>query len=153
MTLWTVAGVGIHILVILRILTRPHRQPASRIAWIIVVLVFPLLGLLAYINIGEVNIGRSRVRKLRKIIENMPSFPQVVPEDEVNLKTNIPELYSPLFAVGESINGFPVVGGNRAELLADSNASIDRMVADIDAAKEHVHLSFYICCRITMDVK
>ena len=144
MTLWTLLGVGIHLLVILRILTRQHRQPASRIAWIIVVLVFPIFGILVYINFGEVNIGRRRVKKLRTIIENMPKFPPAVLGDESNLKTNIPELYSPLFAVGKSINGFPAVGGNRAELPADSNAAIDRMVADIDAAKEHVHLSFYI---------
>ncbi|MEZ5866350.1 MAG: cardiolipin synthase, partial [Geminicoccaceae bacterium] len=34
--------------------------------------------------------------------------------------------------------------GNRARLMADSNAAIDAMVADIDAATEHVHLLFYI---------
>ena len=28
--------------------------------------------------------------------------------------------------------------------MADSNATIDSMVADIDAAKDHVHLTFYI---------
>ena len=31
-----------------------------------------------------------------------------------------------------------------ARLLADSNATIDTMVADIDAAEDHVHLLFYI---------
>src|SRR5262249_11860304 len=39
---------------------------------------------------------------------------------------------------------FQPVGGNTAHLLADSNATIDAMVADIDAAKDHVHLLFYI---------
>jgi hypothetical protein len=36
------------------------------------------------------------------------------------------------------------VGGNRARLLPDSNATIASMVADIDAAQDHVHLTAYI---------
>ena len=36
------------------------------------------------------------------------------------------------------------MGANSAELMLDSNASIDAMVADIDAAEDHVHLLFYI---------
>jgi cardiolipin synthase len=42
------------------------------------------------------------------------------------------------------VNGFQPVGGNTAELLADSNSSIDAMVADMDAAVDHIHLIFYI---------
>ena len=144
MSLWVIIGVLIHLLLIVRILTRPNRSAISRTAWIVVVLALPILGVLAYILFGEVNIGRGRVRKLRKILEDMPVLPASAVGDEPHLAVNIPEKYSSLFAVGKSINGFDPVGGNRAELPADSNAVIDRMVADIDAAKEHVHLSFYI---------
>jgi cardiolipin synthase len=37
---------------------------------------------------------------------------------------------------------FPV-GGNQTGLMADSNAAVESMVADIDAGKDHVHLTFY----------
>jgi cardiolipin synthase len=61
--------------------------------------------------------------------------------------------------MGQSINGYDAVGGNSARLLADSNATIDAMVADIDAALDHVHLLFYIWlpdnngCKIVEAVK
>ena len=42
------------------------------------------------------------------------------------------------------LSGFDPVGGNHAQLMVDSNAAIDAMVADIDAATDHVHLIFYI---------
>ena len=42
------------------------------------------------------------------------------------------------------MNGFEPVGGNHGRLLPDSNASIESLVSDIDAAKDHVHLIFYI---------
>ena len=39
---------------------------------------------------------------------------------------------------------FPVVGENRVELLDRYEDSIDRLVADVDLARETVHLMFYI---------
>jgi len=41
-------------------------------------------------------------------------------------------------------SGFEPVAENNASLMAESNAAIDAMVADIDAATDHVHLLFYI---------
>jgi cardiolipin synthase len=64
--------------------------------------------------------------------------------DSPNLQPKIPETYAHLFRLGHSVNGFEPVGGNCATLLPDSNASIESMVADIDAAQDHVHLTFYI---------
>ena len=45
---------------VLRALMRPHRDPASRIAWVLVILIFPVLGILAYLLLGETSIGRRR---------------------------------------------------------------------------------------------
>ncbi len=145
----TTIGVGLHLLVelalIVRVLLRPHRQPASRIAWVVVILVLPVAGILAYLFFGEVNIGRKRVARLRRVLAGMPALPATaVPADGVNLQTEVPERYQHLFRVGRSISGFEAVGGNSARLLADSNSAIDAMVADIDAAEDHVHLLFYI---------
>jgi cardiolipin synthase len=49
-----------------------------------------------------------------------------------------------LFRAGQSISGFEPVGGNRGTLFSDSNQNVDSMIADIDAAREHVHLLVYI---------
>ena len=139
----TVIAVSLHILVelalIVRVLLRPHRQPASRIAWIVVITVLPVFGILAYLLFGEVNIGRRRVARLRQVIGAMPSFPPAVHGDETNLEANVPERYAHLFHMGRSISGLGPVGGNSARLMADSNSAIDAMVADIDAAEHHVH--------------
>ena len=60
---------------IARILLRPHRDPASRIAWVVVVAVLPLLGMIAYLLLGEVNIGRRRVERLHAVLARMPPIP------------------------------------------------------------------------------
>ena len=56
----------------------------------------------------------------------------------------MPPRFAQLFRVGTSISGFVPVGGNSARLMADSDAAIAAMVADIDAAEHSVHLLFYI---------
>jgi len=62
----------IQIALIVGVLLRPHREPASRIAWIVVVIVLPVLGILAYILLGETNIGRRRVERMHEVISRLP---------------------------------------------------------------------------------
>jgi cardiolipin synthase len=134
----------IEVAVIIRVMLRPHREPASRIAWVAVVAALPVVGILAYILFGEINIGRRRVARMREILDRMPDVAAAASGSEANIKATVPEGYDHLFCLGRSISGFDPIGGNSARLLADSNATIDSMVADIDAAENHVHLLFYI---------
>jgi cardiolipin synthase len=129
--------------IIVRILLRPHRDPASRIAWVVVVSVLPLLGLVGYLLLGEVNIGRRRAKRLKAILKDMPPIPYSA-IDTTEFASAVPERHRHLFWLGHSISGFQPVGGNAARLLPNSNATIDAMVADIDAATDHVHVLFYI---------
>src|ERR1700730_3805533 len=131
----------IELAVFVRILLRPHRDPASRIAWLVVVGVLPLVGILAYLLLGEVNIGRSRAKRLNTVLKRMPQIPEQTTEEATAV---VPEHQRHFFLLGQSISGFPPVTGNTADLLPDSNATIEAMVADIDCATEHVHVLFYI---------
>jgi cardiolipin synthase len=126
-----------------RILLRPHRDPASRIAWLVVVATFPLIGIVAYLFLGEVNIGKRRAQRLNEVLHGMPPFQRQGESGQAALPANV-ERYRHLFELGESINGFQPLNGNSAYLLADSNTAIDTMVTDIDAARDHVHVLFYI---------
>ena len=143
-SMFVILHVLIQIALIVRVLLRPHREPASRIAWIVVIIAVPVVGILAYILLGETNIGRRRVERTRVVLSRLPDVTAAPGWDATNMKVDLPQRYAHLFQVGKSINGFDPVGGNRAQLMQDSNASITSIVADIDAAKDHVHLLFYI---------
>src|SRR4029450_11675510 len=142
--LWTGAFFLVHLGVIARVILRPHREPASRVAWLVVIIVLPVIGILSYILLGETSIGRRRVSRLCAVLAAMPDLSKVPGMDSPNLQPKIPETYAHLFRLGHSVNGFDPVGGNCGTLLPDSNATIESMVADIDASQDHVHLIFYI---------
>jgi cardiolipin synthase len=141
-------GIALHLAVqaavIVRVLLRPHRDPASRIAWVVVIAALPVVGIIAYLLFGEVNIGRGYVARAEVVRKRMPRQQDTPGGDVPALRPQVPERHRHLFQVGRSISGFEPVGGNRARLLLDSNATIDAMIADIDAAADHVHLLFYI---------
>jgi cardiolipin synthase A/B len=134
----------IQIVVIVRVLLRTHREPASRIAWIVVIISLPVAGFLSYLLLGETNIGRRRVARMHEVVSRLPDVAEATGMDAKILQVDVPFHYAQLFQAGKTVNGFDPVAGNRARLMRDSNASIDSMVDDIDAATEHVHLIFYI---------
>jgi cardiolipin synthase len=136
--IYALLSIALTLAVMARIVLRPNRVPASRIAWLVVVGALPLVGIVAYLLLGEVNIGRRRVARVRAVLAQLPRYVGEGSDEAV------PERYRNLFRLGHSVSGFWPVGGNTGRLLADSNATIDAMVADIDAAKNHVHLLFYI---------
>lgn len=127
---------------IVRVLLRAHRDPGSRIAWVVVILSIPLAGIGAYLLFGETNIGRRHFEKMRGVQRELEA--QARSTSPAASPAAVPDRWMPLFRAGGSVNGFVPVAGNRAELTPDSVRSIERMVEDIDAATDHVHLLFYI---------
>ena len=59
--LFVILHVLIQIALIVRVLLRPHREPASWIAWIVIITAAPVVGILAYTLLGETNVGRRPV--------------------------------------------------------------------------------------------
>jgi cardiolipin synthase len=107
----------IHLAVIARVILRPHREPASRIAWIVMIIALPVVGMIAYLFLGETNIGRRRRRRIREVLAGMPGLADAAGSNAPALQAQIPERYEHLFRVGHSVNGFEPVGGNRGQLL------------------------------------
>lgn len=142
--LYAVVLALIWLAVLARAVLRPHREPASRVAWVAVIASLPGVGILIYLLLGETSIGRKRVARNREVLDGLP--PATPPDFETDARFDPPltDRCAPLFRLGVSVNGFSPVSGNSAELMQDSNSGIDRLVADIDAARDHVHLIFYI---------
>ena len=143
-----VGGFVIHLSTGLRAITRPNRTPASRVAWIAAIMCLPVIGVVAYLFLGETSIGRERAHRLRDAESRLatPSGAGAEPGDPV--AKSVSDLC-------RSINGFGPTPGNRIVLLGDLGASpaeptrdcdaaIKGLIEAFDAATEHIHLSFYI---------
>ncbi len=128
------------LLVMMRAILRPHRDPASRLAWVIVIVIAQILGMFMYLLFGEARVSESRRKRGMKIDKLLPR----PPGDKGAMKRLLAGRHDAPFALARTINGLDPTEGNSATLAADSNVAIDEMCADADAAKKTVHASFYI---------
>src|SRR6202042_1724763 len=73
----------IHLLTVHRAITRPNRTPASRVAWIAAIMCLPVIGVVAYLFLGETSIGRERGHRLRDAESRLatPSGAGAEPDD------------------------------------------------------------------------
>ncbi|MGE5563758.1 MAG: cardiolipin synthase [Bacillota bacterium] len=125
---------------IMRALLRPHREPASRLAWIIAILALPIAGVIFYLLLGETRISGPRRTRGREINSRLPCPPGNCECKEADCDS---AHWSP-FALARSVNHLDPTTGNSVRLAADSNAAVDEMIGDIDTARETVHGCFYI---------
>lgn len=147
---WVVIYTIAYVMVFIRALSVDDREPASRAAWVIVLVFLPGVGMLAYLLLGEPWIGRRvrlRIRALRRRAGRLERPPMESAMDTV------PDRYRPAFRTGERLVGSPVVGGNQTVMSTDSNAVIEMMVRDVDGATETIHVSFYIWLADTSGLK
>jgi cardiolipin synthase A/B len=121
-----------------------RRSPAAAKGWLLLILFEPWLGLVVYLLIGRPDLPRWRR-------EQLAALPQALAAARLRLVKH-PNVYSPRLdheqfqavRLAEQLGNLPILGGNSAELLVNYEGNIDRLVADIDAAQNHVHLLFYI---------
>jgi cardiolipin synthase A/B len=125
---------------IMRALLRPHREPASRLAWIIAVLALPIVGVLLYLLLGEARISTGRRSRGRAINARLP---RPAGNYECSAEKVGGAHWAP-FALAKTVNHLEPTCDNSARLAADSNGAIEDMIADIDASRETVHGCFYI---------
>jgi cardiolipin synthase len=134
----TAIVIAVELAALARAIIRPHRDPASRLAWVIIIIFAPIVGTLAYLFLGET---RMRRRRFGQIVD--AALPRRPPAEAVVAKLRRSAHGAP-FALARTINRIGPTAGNSASLAADSDSAIDGMVADIDSAERHVHLSTYI---------
>jgi cardiolipin synthase len=143
---WTTAYIAAEwvIRIAMLVYVPQRRTPAAARTWLLLVFFWPLVGLVVYWVFGRIYYPRRRIeeqarasRYVREAQAEMRSERAIVPPPLDPRAERAAELAARL-------GDFEAWGGNRVELLADYRGSIDRLVADIDGARDHVHLLTYI---------
>jgi cardiolipin synthase len=121
-----------------------QRSAAAARGWLLLIFFFPWPGLLLYSFVGRAYLPKRRltlqlhaVKLIRELRQRFVSSAHLTR----------PELAAPLtqaVTLAEKLGDFGILGNNRFELLGEYEASIERLIADIDAAEKHVHLLYYI---------
>ncbi len=132
----------LHVLVILRALLVDGRDPMSRAAWVLALLLLPGVGIGIYLLVGEPWLARRQRDRALAIFDMLAKH--AARAGAAAAREDIPERFRPAFRLCEALARCPTVRSNTARLAPDSNAAIAAMVEAIDGAAASVHISFYI---------
>ena len=121
-----------------------RRSPDAAKGWLLLIFFEPTAGLILYLLIGRPTLPAWRLLRHADFEAlSKPTRDRLAVDENVFRPDVGPELQHAV-TLAENLGDFPILGGNSAEILADYAGTIDRLVADIDLAHDHVHLLFYI---------
>jgi cardiolipin synthase A/B len=119
-----------------------NRKPSTGMAWLILILAVPYLGLVAFLFFGSTRVDRHRHEKQRQVNDEIHARTASV----AALTESTPRLayVSSVATLNRNLGALPGVAGNHAVFFEDYHESIAAMAAEVDTAREFVHVQFYI---------
>ncbi len=137
-------GINIIIVVVMLLYVPQKRTPAASRTWLLLIFFQPLLGLILYLAFGRIYVSKKRLALQRKSALVIADARHRFLDDLQRTRPQLRPEALHLVEMAEQLGDFAVVGGNSFELLTDYDASITRLVQDIDGAQHSVHLLYYI---------
>lgn len=121
-----------------------RRNPESAKGWLLLMLLWPWVGLALFLLIGSTRLAPTRRKQIQRFVERVrASRDRIVAHHNIE-RPHVDERFMGVVKLATKLGHFPIMGGNEIELMPDYDGTIDRLIADIDAAKQHAHLLFYI---------
>lgn len=134
---------AVRLLLILRVIMR--RLPVQvSLAWLVVLLFAPIVGIFAYVMVGENRLGSRRLRRFEALTAGMDHQAIGLWLHRSEAWTGSDEHYNQIARYGTAVGGMPPLRGNSLTLISNSEEMLGRLIADIDLAVSHCHLLFYI---------
>lgn len=119
-----------------------NRKPSTGMAWLLLVLLNSVVGLVAFALFGSPRLDRHRQARQDQARATIKERTQAVPD--VELDPALPVHVHTAVALNHRLGSLPLVDGNTVELIPDYASSIAAMTAAVDTAEHYVNVEFYI---------
>lgn len=126
------------------IMLRP--VPGIALAWLLLVAVLPLFGLVLYLSFGERRVGQSRARRMAAQRADFDILKKEFFRESmtaVDWSTH-PPMSQQMDRLGRNKRESPTLAGNKLMLYSDTQQILEAIATDVDRAKNSVQMAFYI---------
>lgn len=142
---------AIRITLVLRIIMTRRPVPVA-LAWVLVVVWVPILGIIVYLMVGENRLGRRRVKRFEELSAGMDRKAVALWQHRSEGMDEPLERYDQVSSIAFAVGGFAPLKGNKLTLMADAEGTLESIIRDIDRAESHVHMLYYLWMRGGMGV-
>ena len=119
-----------------------NRRPSSSIAWLLLIIVTPILGLLIFLLIGSPFVRGRRAKVQAEANQIITERTADIPD--VPAGADIPVGVESLIRLNRRLTYLPCVTGMSHGLFGDYNASISAMTDAVKEAQSRIHVEFFI---------
>jgi cardiolipin synthase len=119
-----------------------NRKPSTGMAWLLLVLLNTLVGLVAFALFGSPRLDRRRQARQDEAKEKIHERTEAIPDAE--LAAHLPPYVGSVVTLNRTLGSLPLVGGNTVRLLPDYDGSIAAMTEAVESAERYVNVEFYI---------
>lgn len=145
---WAEIFVVLHVVVVTVLMVRVlyhQRNTGVSVAWILMLMAFPLVGAVAYLLIGEPRLGSRRLRRQRELVKFYHKFSDTYLHDfNQHACSGLNERYHGISLIAADKTGFEATEYNHLTLLTHDEEIISAIRHDIQQAKTSCLLAFYI---------
>jgi cardiolipin synthase A/B len=120
-----------------------RRSTAAARTWLLFIFLLPWPGLLLYWLFGRVYLPTHRLQMQERAFEFVRRAQNQIGA-RVTVDPDLPAVFKFVPGLARKLGEFETLAGNQVELLPDYTETIDRIIGDIDSARQNVHLLFYI---------
>ena len=117
------------------------RRPSSSTAWLLAILLLPILGLPLFLLMGSPYINRRRHRIQQEAHDLMEDVTASTPNHPLGRLS--PEVES-VIALNRNLTGFPALVGHNRGIYADYDEAIRAISDAVDRAEKYVYIEIYI---------
>lgn len=129
--------------VTLRILMKRRAVP-SAMAWLLIIYILPLVGIIAYLSFGELHLGKRRAERAKAMWPSTAHWLADLKSCKSIFAMGNSEVATPLFQLCERRQGIAGVKGNQLQLLTTSDDTLKALIRDIELARSNIEMVFYI---------
>ncbi|EFL92325.1 cardiolipin synthase 1 [Candidatus Regiella insecticola LSR1] len=129
--------------VTLRILMKRRTAP-SAMAWLLVIYILPLVGIMTYLLFGELHLGKRRAKRAKSMWPSTSNWLKALKDYQHIFTNQNSEVALPLFKLCERRQGISGVKGNQLKLLTTTADTLKTLIRDIKSARCNIEMVFYI---------
>lgn len=126
------------------VIVRKGSRPSVAMAWLLVVVAFPFIGIIVYLVMGESRLGSRRRRIHALVLAEIDRAEFHLHDDPRAQQFSLGPGEAQVERLARLVSRSPVLNGNSVEIIGHPDRMVDAMLADIDRAQSTVHLTTYI---------
>ncbi len=115
-----------------------NQHPTQTLAWVLVIVFLPVVGLILYFLVGHRPVRKQLLPEAERLL-----LQQRVTESQAQYIAPAPDPYAKLDSLQRKLGQGTPLAGNATRIYTQFYSMLDDLLADMEQARDHIHFEFF----------